>query len=436
MTTTDDTTARASQIEIDDSWKKGATTAPAAPVAGVDVVADAKTLADGEADMVRQFLGKTTLAKTFFAYGTKMLAAGEHVAMEARAKFDELPFASESADKLIERIASEQRRDYQVRLADLHVDERGVLRRANGGLVLDGVAWQQIAGLCPEELQIDSRLRSNLNGWLRLAGDKEVRLRTRYPDQATRLRQAFAAVSTSYTAYDWDRIAADIARVMPGDAKAEVRYDGRRASFDVILHNPYKVEELGVGRTFRVMVSISSADDGREGYRIRYKAVRIRCINCTLVSDAKLKLNARHVGGPKFADLVGKAIGEAGQAMDSFAAAWADGYTRGYTDYDGTPIGAEESFKRLIVAKKVYVPGLKRDELLHVLMTAWAKEPGDTLAHVNAAITRAAHESASEWSSPWVTEDLEETAGELLYATVKECRLPDIDKEKRAEWNW
>ena len=49
-------------------------------------------------------------------------------------------------------------------------------------------------------------------------------------------------------------------------------------------------------------------------------------------------------------------------------------------------------------------------------MTAYHKEPGPCRSHLINAITRAAHENP--WGNPWDCQALEETAGQLLHATV------------------
>ncbi len=403
-------------------------------IPGVDINPNAKVLADAEHELVRKFLNKEDLAATFFAHGTEMLASGKEVAMQGRKEWDDLPFVEDGCDKLIDRVKSENRSDLTTKIKDLYVDGGGILRGAphGGGLILDGVAWNQMAQFGPKEM--DSRVRSNLNSWMP-ASKKEVRLRTRNPDVTTNMRQGFATVGRNYTAFDWDQLAQIIKTTQfPDDARANVMYDGSRASFEVVLHNPYTIEEVSVGRLFRVAIVISSADNGTEGYKIKYKAVRIACINCTLIADESLMFRTTHRGN-KVQEVVEKAIAASSHALDSFAHKWSKAYEAIYHDrYDGTTLGAEEVFKRLIASRKVSVPHLTRDELLTALMDAWNREPGDTVAHVNNAITNMAHNSANSWKSPWYQEDLEEEAGQLLYA--RNYVLDKIDDEKREEWGW
>mgnify|MGYP003417565570 CR=1 FL=1 len=403
-------------------------------IPGVSINPQAVDLANQEYELVQSFLNNKNLSKSWFAHGTKMMDVGEQKAMAGRTEWENLPMIEEASDKLIERILAEKRYDIISHIKDLNVDGMGVLRGVSGvgGLLMEPVGWNQLAKLGPDSM--DSRLRSNLNSWMK-DSKKETRLRTRNPDDKVNMRQCFAAVGKTYSAFDWDQLAGVIKNTQfPGDARADVKYDGSRASFEIVLHNPYEVQELGVGRLFRVAIVISSADNGTEGYRIKYKAVRIACINCTLISDEDLVFRTTHRGN-KIQEVVTAAITRSSTALDNFAARWSEAYTKQYHDrYDGTPLGAEEVFKRLIAAKKIIVPHLGRDELLEYLMTAWNKEPGDTAAHVNAAITRMAHESAPSWKSPWYQEDLEETAGELLYQ--KNYVIEPIDEEKREEWEW
>jgi len=401
-------------------------------IPGVSINPIAANLSNEEAALIKRFLNKEDISKTWFAHGTKMLDMGETTAMAGRREWDDLPFVEESCDVLVDRIKAEQRTDMVTKIKHLSVDHLGILRGAPVGLIMEPVSWNQIAKLGPKSM--DSRLKTNLNTWMK-DSEKSTKLRTRNPDSVTSLRQCFASVGTSYAAFDWDQLALVIkAAKYPADARAEVKYDGSRANFEVVLHNPYDINELSVGRAFRVAIVISSADNGTEGYHIKFKAVRIACINCTLVADENLVFRTTHRGN-KIAEVVEEAIRASSKALDSFGERWSAAYTKMYHDrYDGTQLGAEETFKRLIAAKKIVVPHLTRDELLASLVSAWNLEPGDTVAHVNAAITRMAHEAASSWKSPWYQEDLEEVAGELLYQ--KNYVLEPIDSEKREEWSW
>lgn len=399
-------------------------------IPGISINPVAANLANEESELIKKFLNRDVLTNTWYANGTKMLDGGETVAMKGRTEWDKLPFVEDACDSLADRVRSEQRNDIVTKIQNLSVDNKGILRGASTGLILEPVAWSQLAKFGPEKM--DSRFKSNLNSWMK-DSTKEVKLRTRSPDARTNLRQGFATVGTSYAAFDWDQLAGAIKTVpYPGDARAEVIYDGSRATFEVVLHNPYEIDELSVGRAFRVAIVISSADNGTEGYKIRFKAVRIACINCTLIADDKLIFRTTHRGS-KAREVVETAIRASSHALDSFGERWSNAYTKMYHDrYDGTPLGAEETFKRLIAARKVVVPHLNREELLTKLMEAWEREPGDTVAHVNSAITRMAHDSS--WKSPWYQEELEDTAGELLYQ--KNYVLEPIDAEKREEWSW
>jgi hypothetical protein len=401
-------------------------------IPGVDINPAAKPLADEEFQLVQTFLNKSDLAKTWFSHGTEMMKEGKDVAMRGRKEWENLPLLEEGCDALVTRIKAENRTDQMMKLKELSVDNMGILRGAENGLIMDAVAWNQIAKFAPDA--VDSRLRTNLNSWLRTS-NKEVKLRVRNPDEKTGMKQCFAAVGKGYQAFDWDQLALSVkATQFPSDARSDIQYDGSRATLEVVLHNPYEVNELGVGRLFRVAIVISSADNGTEGYRIKFKAVRIACINCTLVADESMMFRTTHRGN-KVQEVVEAAIRQSSSALDNFAARWSTAYEKQYHDrYDGTALGAEEVFKRLIATRRIVIPHLDRDQILENLMTAWNLEPGDTVAHVNAAITRMAHTQTNSWRSPWYQEDLEEAAGELLYQ--KNYVLEPIDEEKREEWEW
>lgn len=63
---------------------------------------------------------------------------------------------------------------------------------------------------------------------------------------------------------------------------------------------------------------------------------------------------------------------------------------------------------------------------------AWDAEPGDSVAHVHNAITRAAHTAPT--SKTWADDDVEEQASELLYQKVHV--LAEIPEDVRADLSW
>ena len=213
----------------------------------------------------------------------------------------------------------------------------------------------------------------------------------------------------------------------------ETRYDGSRGVFDVSLAPVYNVEagDLGVGRAHRILTTISSADDGSESLRIKFKAIRIACINCTLVADTKLMFERRHVG-EDLGYFFMQALQKAGEAMTRFSDVWKDANEKAIVDKaTGGKMSPEETFRRLIAHGYVNVPWVKEPELLSKLMTCFEKEPGTTAAHINMAISRLAHEGSGSWKSPWYVDALEEAAGNVLFQNVTSLRPLRAEQEER-----
>ena len=416
-----------------------ATPAPEA-IPGQTILEPAKALADKEQALIREAMGIALDSQQFYANGTKMLACGEATAVAQRRQWEDLPTVTEGTDKFIQIIKDEQRVDHRIFLNQCHIDRSGVLRGVNGGVLLNDRAWGQLANNFQDDLKrkkkvLPSGLRNNFNLWLPHS-HKTGLFRTRYPKDtgSETLRECFAAMGARYGVYDLDQIARDIQKYMPKDSHLETRYDGSRGVFDVSLAPVYDVEagEVGVGRAHRILTTISSADDGSESLRIKFKAVRIRCINCTLISDSKLVFERRHVGedlGIFFLN----ALQAAGVAMATFSDLWKEANEKEIVDR-GTKekLPPAETFKRLIAHGYVKVPWVKEPDLLAHLMAAFEKEPGDTAAHINMAISRLAHEGASEWKSPWYVDDLEEAAGNILFAHV--YSLKPLNEEQEAKF--
>jgi hypothetical protein len=70
----------------------------------------------------------------------------------------------------------------------------------------------------------------------------------------------------------------------------------------------------------------------------------------------------------------------------------------------------------------VYVPRIAADDMVERLQRAWDVELGYSKTAIVNAVTRAAH--TEEWRSWTTSEDLERTAGELLYARVWNVQRP------------
>lgn len=411
--------------------------APVAPAAlavpGQTIVAAAKAMADREQQVARDVLGlSVTESKQLYANGTMLAASGVAAALAFHQEYEARAMAKDALQSLKAKIESEQRRDDIVEVKDLRIDDRGVLVGGKANLAISENAFSQLIngyrGTAGEHLP--TVLRGNFNLWAGKS-DKTVRLRTRNP-QPDGTRTAFAAVSRKYEVFDIHQVAAELIKLIPADARATWMYEGTRAQIDICLAPTHKVNELGVGRVHRVHLLVGTGDDGKTAAEVEFAIERARCINFTRIRDERVMFHQRHMG-KKFVAMFRTALSKANVALEIFGEMWRDANKSAMVDkHDGSPLSAEETFRRLIAHEYVHVPHVSNADTLARLLDAYGKEPGPGAAHINMAITRMAHESAKDWQSPWVVQDLERQAGDLLFQKV--YVLPRMTEEQKASF--
>jgi len=385
--------------------------------------------------------------EAFFEHGTEMMAVGDQVARRARDQFLKLATTGEAMDRLADAVQAENRIDHTVDLGDMRIGRSGLVMASDvdGARLEFGaepVGWQRLSSYAPAS--IPPALRSNVNLWLgSRAGDKAV-LRSRRRPQRTadgalivdldKPRTLYSVVSERYVRYDLDQIANDIREIMPTDSRARVRYDGSRSRVDVILQSPHHFEggKAGtVGEPHRLMLRITSADDGSAGFKLNWAMERIRCINCTLLRDKRVIFHARHTQA-NLIEVAREALGAQGAALEHFATMWRSAWTDFYIDrYTKDKLSMEEAVRRIVYHGLARAPfGTKDDQVKAILAAAEAEEADDSRAAIHNAITRAAHEGAWTSRSAWVDDELEEQAADLLYVKNVLLPIPDDDREK------
>ncbi|MCC7536917.1 MAG: hypothetical protein IT379_11920 [Deltaproteobacteria bacterium] len=290
-----------------------------------------------------------------------------------------------------------------------------MLRGDDLAVVLEPAAWRHLEGYAPNGV-----VRGNVNAWLGRA-ENEVRLRTRHPFAG--LRSGYAITSLAYTPLDVDDVARYAVQYLPDDARGVTRYDGRHAVIEASMGSPFTADEAGVGMLHRIITEITSADDTSHSLMIRYKAVRVACVNCTLITTSKLVFSHRH-RTPELPGLLEAALAHASDAMNVFSEAWRNANRDTYRLEHG--FDEREVFRRLVAHGHLRVVGEAPAALVEQLLGAWQREPGDTIAAVNRAITRAANDTA--WTSPWAQDELETQAGRLLFGKLRE--LPPLMREQ------
>jgi hypothetical protein len=376
---------------------------------------------------------------TFFPHGTEVLETAKAKARADRASFLALPGLEEGMDELRAAVERENRADHWADLGGCHVDYLGQLvaeRDLRSGaeisrLVPSEVGWQRLAAFAPTE--IPSGLRSNVNAWAGRRRGAEVRLRTRDAAGGA-ARELYAVVSPKYVPYDLDAIASDVARHLPADARVRVRYDRARARIDAVLCNPHHFPDstgtAAVGEAHRLALRITTADDGTGGFALTWAVERIRCINLTLLRGERTVFRARHTR-EDLADVVAAALTAQGEIAERFAATWRSAWNSYYIDHSsrGHELDGLEALRRMVFHGLVRIQGLRKPEAWSAVKAAWETEPGNSVAHVHNALTRAAHQATEARS--WADDETEDDASKLLYQRVHLlAEIPDADREQ------
>jgi hypothetical protein len=399
--------------------------------------------ADRDEAAISSLLGIDT-ETTFFPHGTEVLESAKQAARADRADFLALPGLEEGMDALRAKVQREGRADHWADLGGCFVDSLGRVVAEKDlrteteipRLVPSTVGWQSMAMYAPRD--IAQPLRSNVNAWAGRVRGKEVRLRTRDTADGT-ARELYAVVSQRYVPYDLDAIASDVARLLPADARVRVRYDRQRARIDVVLCNPHHFQEGGdtasVGEAHRLVLRIETADDGTGGFVLTWAVERVRCINMTLLRGERTVLRARHTR-KDLAEVVETALAAQGEVAERFAATWRDAWQSYYLDLSAKTgrLDGLEALKRMVFHGLVKIPGLEKADVWSAVRDAWNVEPGDSVASVHNAITRAAHQAPANRRSRWADDETESVASALLYQEVRS--LAPIRDADLARLDW
>jgi len=432
-----DTAARAAAIEMDDppatpaKVVKALRNAPRARRAGeVDPEAAARCKADEELARASGFSPKPPI----YAIGSRVNEIGVENFRASRAKFENMMLAVTALELLRDRVRSEDRQGVVVAVKDLFMTDAGMLvHNELGTMTLAESGFERFAYditpnggrylcACPSVLRA-----YNFNHWVADSrnADREVMLRHRTNPAGG--REVFAAVSPTYAAHDIDQIAEQAIEALPAGARAEVTYDGARARINVVFHSDINPERAAAGEIFKAAAAITTDDTGRGSIRTEAELWRNLCLNLIILDRSKVKTGARrHVKGATIAEDVRAGFDRALAAVGGFADKWNQATAENVIErYEAD--GIEAIFKGLVHNKLVWAPGVGSVGMVERLQRAWDVEPGYTKSAVVNAITRAAHEEP--WNTPWVTEDLERQAGQLLYAKVWNVALPETDAQ-------
>lgn len=315
------------------------------------------------------------LPPAFFALGTTLVDIGVDNARKARESFEALPPASEACAALAAEVDAEDRRSVAAGLSDLTLSPRGELARGSDGatrrepfsLGLEADAARQLQSTLRAKLGIggDPGVVTGLefpdadvvacaaNTWNRYtallkrkegsgAERKQVSLLTRMVEQPEqdgkpqpRRQQVFAVVSEKYAECDAGKIATacgglvrdiDAIAMREGktpDVRAEIIYDRKRTSIDLLTHTTIQPDAQVVGDVFRVGLRVRSDDTGGGSLTVRSVAFRVACRNYTVVSADGSITRIRHIGDPaRLLERLQEALQASSGALAAFAVQW------------------------------------------------------------------------------------------------------------------
>jgi len=217
--------------------------------------------------------------------------------------------------------------------------------------------------------------------------------RTRQP-AGQDMPSLFAVASETYGAFDGDKVLALLGRVLTGSgARGSIVYEPRTTNlyanaswhadrvFDVASN-----DVMGLSVSFRSndaragsITALASAECGFGRMTYGTNLVRIRHIGTGITARATSDLHA--------------AVGRARVAFDSFLRDWGHlpgTMVDGVKLYGATYTSAAEAFRGMVETGRLDVPGTEKEALIQVITRAWDQEPGETLAHMAKALTRAA----------------------------------------------
>ena len=345
-----------------------------------------------------------------------MLEIGDRNFRIERRRVEELPRFPAASDSVIAAVRSEGREDVRLGLRDLAMTPDGALLADGVELRIEEPAFQQLATLCgfgvgsrylADQCRADVRA-ANVNYQFDRSGRDQVVLRTRTDLDGRRV--VFAAVTPSYTAVDVHQVL-DVVAPELADAHTEMVYDGSGVRATA-LWMPDEVVDLAAGDVFKVGVRVETDDTGRGRIRIAGVAFRNRCLNLLIIGEGEVETVAQVHRGSADEIIASLKAGvlKARTKVGMFLEAW--GHAR------QVKVEPEVLLKSWVEDRVLRVPRTRteeqRAEVLDAMLTAWRREPGDTLADVVNAVTRTAH-TFPLWDYR-VRDDLERQAAALVLA--------------------
>lgn len=343
---------------------------------------------------------------------------------KALADHEKLPLITDACQSLIDTVQAENRQDIEIHPKEFRIDDRGRLAGENISLGFHDQAWRGLVARAPDS--VSTPQRSNINSWIGNL-QKPIIARTGGPIND---RMIGAIVSDRYTAIDADKMAEIIRDTVPANCRGKIRYQGDMGRYEIQaqLARPFDAD----GDAHAIQLCYRGADNGTASHEFRFKLIRLECLNGLYLTDSAQIAKVRHVGDPeKIAETFQYALDSATEAMHTFAKRWGIARAEQFVCAEtGEELTGPAALQRLAGSQLIQIPHVRRNQTYNRLMTAWGKEPGDSVADVINAATRMAHEQNGHWKSPWYQEGLEEQAGQLLFSGA--TRLLPLNEEQIA----
>lgn len=396
-----------------------------------------------------------------YEVGTRVVQMGVDNARAMQQEHDAKPWARDVAADLVRAVRAEERQDLPAtRVGDLRMTSSGLIVLPGEGepgkgprLPLSERSFASLMGRMPARSGIaylndcPPKLRAiNFNHWAVEVTDRErsetkpmeAVLRTR---KVEGVRQAFAAVSPTYTPFDADKIGEALRLALPGDAKGGLDYDGQRMRLEALWRTNIAPDEFVAGEFFKAGVIVRADDTGAGSIRVQSVLWRNLCLNLLILDKAVgVDIRLRHVGNvEELAARFRAAFNEALGSIGSFRNAWKNAMqeegealvarSAGTTADDIAKLPANVVlaglFNGILERELVPVKGRKTDVVPKLLEMHTQDEARDAYgvsrASIVNAFTRYAHKVETD---PFAADLIREGAGTLLSGTRGRAPAP------------
>lgn len=382
------------------------------------------------------------LPKTWFAPGTRMMQIGVDTYKREYLEWSQRPLAEETLLATAATIREEDRRSFTVNLSDLRMEEGGMVGRKGGvSRRIEWGAWEQIfraassVGAFPDGRRLMKMLSPKMRAEIfndRIKHiSKDVKIGVRR-DRETGEWTIFRVVGKNFpedgNGADACEAAAKALRGMGFRGHVEYNPNTTDLRFDAAHMADPVILDPTVGDIFRGGIKGKTNDAGGGSFVVNPFVGRIICINCTIADAYAPGVRKAHRGSMESAITgIHDAAKLAAKVVPLFAEDWSycrDTYIEdvdwhenlGRLSLDTRSLlvsdpSAQNVIRALVESKKIDAK-IGRDALVSAMLASFREEPGETVADVINAVTRAAHSKVPVL----VGEAIEKQAGKLMAA--------------------